>query len=143
MKLLRTGLPEIETAQELEKLISENENVMVCCGRMGPMCLPVYDVMEELEEERTNVKFKVMAFDNPEAAVIKNAPECRGFMGLPFTMYYKNGKVAHATSSIQNMQQITGILDTHFKQEEKKFQKTKGKFQTCHSDKVCDLRIGY
>ncbi len=114
MKLLRTGLQEIETAQELEKFISENENVMVCCGRMGPMCLPVYDVMEELEEERSNVKFKVMAFDNPEATVIKSAPECRGFMGLPFTMYYKNGKVTHATSSIQNMQQITGILDTHF-----------------------------
>lgn len=114
MKLLRTGLQEIETVQELEKFISENENVMVCCGRMGPMCLPVYDVMEELEEERSNVKFKVMAFDNPEAAVIRNAPECRGFMGLPFTMYYKNGKVAHATSSIQNMQQITAILDTHF-----------------------------
>ena len=114
MKLLRTGLQEIETAEELEKIISENENVMVCCGRMGPMCLPVYDVMEELEEERNNIKFKVMAFDNPEATVIRNAPECRGFMGLPFTMYYKNGKVAHATSSIQNMQQITGILDTHF-----------------------------
>jgi thioredoxin 1 len=114
MKLLKTGLQEIETAQELQKLISENENVMVCCGRMGPMCLPVYDVMEELEEERTSVKFMVMAFDNPEAAIIRNAPECRGFMGLPFTMYYKNGKVAHATSSIQNMQQITGILNSKF-----------------------------
>lgn len=114
MKMLQTGLQEIETAAELKKLISENENVMVCCGRMGPMCIPVYDVMEELEDERTNVKFAVMAFDNPEAAIIRNAPECRGFMGLPFTMYYKSGEVAHATSSIQNMQQVTGILDTHF-----------------------------
>jgi thioredoxin 1 len=35
-------------------------------------------------------------------------------MGLPFTMYYKNGKVARATSSIQNMQQVKGILDEHF-----------------------------
>ncbi len=114
MKLLQTGLHEIETAGELQSIINENENVMVCCGRMGPMCLPVYDVMEELEEERTNIKFMVMAFDNPEAAVIRSAPECRGFMGLPFTMYYKNGKVAHATSSIQNMQQVTGILDAKF-----------------------------
>lgn len=114
MKLLSTALHEIDSAAELEKFINENENVMVCCGRMGPMCLPVYDVMEELEEERTNVKFAVMAFDNPEAAVIRNAPECRGFMGLPFTMYYKNGEVAHATSSIQNMQQVTSILDEKF-----------------------------
>lgn len=114
MKLLQTGLQEIETAAELEKLVAENENVMVCCGRMGPMCLPVYDLMEELEEERTDVKFAVMGFDNPEAAVIRNAPECRGFMGLPFTMYYKNGQVADATSSIQNMQQVSNILDEKF-----------------------------
>jgi len=111
MKLLRTGLHEFETAAELQKFISENENVMVCCGRMGPMCIPVYNIMEELEEERTDVKFAVMAFDNPEAAIIRNAPECRGFMGLPFTMYYKNGEVAHATSSIQNLQQINSIIN--------------------------------
>ena len=114
MKLLQTGLKELETAAELEKFINENENVMVCCGRMGPMCMPVYDVMEELEEERTNVKFATMAFDNPEAAIIRSAPETRGFMGLPFTMYYKNGEVAHATSSIQNMQQVSSILDEQF-----------------------------
>ncbi|MBT3384071.1 MAG: thioredoxin family protein [Prolixibacteraceae bacterium] len=111
MRRLQTVIHEVETAAELEKMISENENVMVCCGRMGPMCIPVYDIMEELEEERTNVKFASMAFDTPEAGIIRNAPECRGFMGLPFTMYYKNGEVAHATSSIQNMQQITSILD--------------------------------
>ncbi len=114
--MLQTGLHEIETAAELEKLISENENVMVCCGRMGPMCIPVYDAMEELEEERPNIKFAVMGFDTPEAAIIRNAPECRGFMGLPFTMFYKNGKVAEATTSILNMQQITSILDTHFQE---------------------------
>lgn len=114
MKMLQTEIQEIESADELQKVISENDNVMVCCGRMGPMCIPVYDAMVELEEERENVKFYSMAFDNPEAHVIRNAPEAQGFMGLPFTMYYKNGKVAHATSSIQSMDQITGVLDKHF-----------------------------
>ncbi len=114
MKMLQTNLHEIESAAELEKMLQENENVMVCCGRMGPMCIPVYDIMEELEEERENVKFAVMGFDNPDAAVIRNAPECRGFMGLPFTMYYKNGKTVAATTSIQNRQQITAILDEKF-----------------------------
>lgn len=112
--MLHTNLHEIESAAELEKMISEHENVMVCCGRMGPMCIPVYEVMEELEEERQDVKFAVMAFDSPEAGIIRNAPECRGFMGLPFTMYYKNGAVARATSSIQRMDQVTSILDEHF-----------------------------
>ena len=110
MKYLQTNLLEVETAAELEKMISENENVMVCCGRMGPMCMPVYDIMEELEEEHPNVKFAVMSFDIPEAGVIRNAPECRGFMGLPFTMYYKNGEVAQATTSIQNRDQVMTVI---------------------------------
>lgn len=114
MKMLHTNLQEIETAADLEKLVAENENVMVCCGRMGPMCIPVYDIMEELEEDRTDVKFAVMAFDSPEAHIIRNAPEARGFMGLPFTMYYKNGQVTRATSSIQNMDQVSSILEEHF-----------------------------
>jgi len=112
--MLHTHLQEVETVAELEKMIAENENVMVCCGRMGPMCIPVYDIMEELEEDRPDIKFAVMSFDSPEAYIIRNAPECRGFMGLPFTMYYKNGKVARATSSIQSMDQVTTVLEEHF-----------------------------
>lgn len=113
MKYLQTPIEEIESAAQLNKIISENENVMVCCGRMGPMCIPVYDTMEELQDERSDVKFYSMAFDNPEAGVIRNAPECSGFMGLPFTMYYKNGKAVKATTSIQSRQQVTAILDAH------------------------------
>jgi len=113
MKLLRTAIHEIESADELQKIINENENVMVCCGRMGPMCIPVYDTMEELEDERPNTKFFSMAFDSPEAGVIRNAPLCRGFMGLPFTVYYKNGEMVKATTSIQNRSQIVSILDEH------------------------------
>jgi len=113
MKLLNTAIHEIETAGELQTIINENENVMVCCGRMGPMCIPVYEVMEELEDERPSVKFFSMAFDSPEAGVIRNAPLCRGFMGLPFTVYYKNGEMVKATTSIQNRNQVVTILDEH------------------------------
>ncbi|KUK77995.1 MAG: hypothetical protein XD92_0597 [Proteiniphilum acetatigenes] len=69
--------------------------------------------VEELEEERPEVKFYSMAFDSPESGVIRNAPECRGFMGLPFTMYYKNGKVAKATTSIQTMAQVEENLNQY------------------------------
>jgi thioredoxin 1 len=112
--VLPTNLEHVATATELHQLIEENQNVMVCCGRMGPMCIPVYGVMEELRDEYTHVAFRDMAFDSPEAAVIRNLPECRSFMGLPFTVYYKNGKVVAATSSIQSRDQITTILDREF-----------------------------
>lgn len=111
---LQTNLTHAATSKDLQKLISENENVMVCCGRMGPMCIPVYGVMEELESEYTNVKFADMAFDSPEAAIIRDDSACVGFAGLPFVMYYKNGKVVKATSSIQSMEAVTEILDSNF-----------------------------
>ena len=87
---------------------------MVICGRMGPMCIPVYGIAEEIEKEYKNVKFFDMEFDNPEANVIRNIPEVRGFMSIPFTIYYKNGKVAKATSSIQTKEQVTSILNKEF-----------------------------
>ncbi len=112
--ILHTNLKHIVTGEEHSDLISNNENVMVCCGRMGPMCTPVYAVMKELEKEYPHVEFRDMLFDNPHAAVIRNLPEARGFMGLPFVIYYKNGKVVEATSSIQSKEQISAILDREF-----------------------------
>ena len=116
--MLMTNLNHVENADAHKKILEENENVMICCGRMGPMCLPVYDIMDELQDKYKNVKFYDMEFDSPDAYVIKNAPECAGFMGLPFTMYYKNGKVIKATTSIQNMDQVTAILDECFEKSE-------------------------
>jgi thioredoxin 1 len=112
--MLYTNLKHIESAAEHQKVINENENVMVCCGRMGPMCIPVYGIMEELEDKYKNVKFYDMEFDHPDAHVIRKAPECSGFMGLPFTVYYRNGKIVEATSSIQSMDQVTSVLNKEF-----------------------------
>ncbi len=111
---LMTNLEHVITTSQYQEIIENNENVMICCGRMGPMCVPVYDAMEELTEESKNIKFVDMLFDIPDAHVIRNAPECAGFMGLPFTMYYKNGKVVKATSSIQSKEQVQAILNEVF-----------------------------
>lgn len=108
---LPTNLKHVTSEADFSEILNENENVMICCGRMGPMCVPVYAAMEELQEEYPHVEFRDMAFDSPDAHVIRELPECRGFMGLPFTVYFKNGKVVKATSSIQSKEQITAILD--------------------------------
>jgi thioredoxin 1 len=112
--MLYTNLKHLESAADLRKAISENENVMVVCGRMGPMCIPVYGIAEELKVEYRHVRFYDMEFDNPESHIIKSLPEVRGFMGIPFTIYYKNGKVVKATSSIQTKGQVKSILDKEF-----------------------------
>ncbi len=112
--ILDTNLEHIETEEEFKQLIANNENVMICCGRMGPMCLPVYGIMNSLKDDYKHVAFRDMLFDNPHSHVIRNLPECKGFMGLPFTVYFKNGKVVKATSSIQMKENIIDILNENF-----------------------------
>jgi thioredoxin 1 len=112
--ILQTNLVHIETAELFDELLREHDLVMISCGRMGPMCVPVYQAMIELASDYPQVAFRDMAFDTPDARVIRGLPECRGFMGLPFTIYYKKGKVAEATSGLQSKEQIRDILDRHF-----------------------------
>jgi len=116
--MLSTNLTHIESEDDFHKTLSENENVMICCGRMGPMCIPVYDVMEKLEPKYPHVAFRDLAFDGPASQMIRGLPEVRGFNGLPSTVYFRNGKVAAATSSIQNRKQVAEILDREFAPEE-------------------------
>jgi thioredoxin 1 len=111
---LQTRLKHIHSAAELEQVIKENKFTMICCGRMGPMCVPVYAAMEILRDQYPAVAFCDMPFDHPEAHVIRDLPECKGFMGLPFTVYFKDGKVVEATSSIQTQEQVEAVLKAHF-----------------------------
>ena len=111
---LPTNLKHVADVAEYNQVLKDHENLMICCGRMGPMCVPVYQAMTELESSYPNVEFRDMAFDSPEAQLIRSLPECQGFMGLPFTVYYKNGKVVKATTSIQSKEQVRAILDEHF-----------------------------
>jgi thioredoxin 1 len=115
--MLYTNLKHLESITDYNKAISENENAMIICGRMGPMCIPVYRIAEELEEEYRHVKFFDMEFDNPISDVIRILPEVRGFTGIPFTIYYKSGKVVKATSSIQTKEQVKTILNKEFSVE--------------------------
>ena len=112
--MLYTNLKHLETKEEVKQALESNENLMISCGRMGPMCVPVYGIMEELEGTYAHVAFYDQDFDIPAAGFIHNLPECASFMGLPFNVYFKNGKVVAATTSIQNKDQIVKILDDVF-----------------------------
>lgn len=117
--MLQTELQHVNNEEEAKKIIEANPFVMICCGRMGPMCIPVYKTMHQIESLYPHVTFWDMDFDIRGARFIKDLPECRSFMGLPFTIYYKNGKVVRATSSIQTEEQITAILDEEFVEDKK------------------------
>jgi thioredoxin 1 len=115
--MLYTNLKHIDNSDDYSAIISRDCNVVVICGRMGPMCIPVFNIAEELEPEYQHVKFFDMEFDNPQSYVIRNLQEVRRFMSIPFTIYYKNGKVVKATEGIQTLSQVRRILDEKFAAE--------------------------
>ena len=112
--MLRTDLKHLETDEETQEALKNNENVVICCGRMGPMCTPVYSILSQLETQYPHVRFYDQDFDIPAAGFIRRLPECVSFMGLPFTVYFKSSKVVAATTSIQNGDQITQILEREY-----------------------------
>ncbi|MCP4651881.1 MAG: thioredoxin [Candidatus Omnitrophica bacterium] len=112
--MLNTNLKHVESREEIEELLKDNANVMICCGRMGSMCVPVYAIMEKIGPKYPHVEMRDVDFDISVASFIKNLPECSLFRGLPFTIYFKNSKVVKATTSIQNEEQIVSILNDIF-----------------------------
>jgi len=112
--MLRTNLEHVESEEQLKELVENNEKVAVCCGRMGPMCVPVYAIFETFQEKYPDIQFRDMDFDIPVASAIKGLSQCRNFFGLPFTIYYRNGQIVKATSSIQSAKEVKNVIDDVF-----------------------------
>ena len=112
--MLYTNLEHVNNKEELQALIEKSEKVAVCCGRMGPMCIPVYDIFDVLQEKHPDIQFRDMVVKIRFTPKIRNLPECSRFNGLPFTIYYRNGKVVKATTSIQTAKQVKDIISEVF-----------------------------
>lgn len=112
--MLGTKTQEIKSKEELQKHVKDNDAVIICAGRLGPMCIPVYKAMEQMEQEGQfgNVKFLTVDFDSEAATPVRDSEKCSDFRGLPFTAYYKNGEIVHATSSIQTKAQIEENIES-------------------------------
>jgi len=109
--MLETNLTHLASEEDFQKTIREQDNVMICCGRMGPMCIPVYDLMERLEQKYPKVAFRDMEFDAPVSNAVRRLPQTRSFRSLPFVLYFRKGELVEARSGLQNKQQVTEVLD--------------------------------
>ena len=45
---MNTKLQHLKTIKEVEETISNNEKLIIFAGRWGPMCIPVYRVIENI-----------------------------------------------------------------------------------------------
>jgi thioredoxin 1 len=117
--MLYTNLKHIENTADFTRLIVENENIVIISGRIGPSCVPVYKIAEELEPQYKNVKFYDMEFDNPESGVLKNVVEYYNLRNIPLIGYFKSGNMVEVSLGIQTKKQITNILNREYKKKKK------------------------
>ncbi len=114
--MLYTNLKHIETAAYQTKMIEENENMVVICGRMEPASIEVYRIAEELEKQYSHVKFYDMEFDNPESSDLKNTLEYYNIANIPLVAYFRSGNLVNVSLGNQTQQQFKSLLDNSFQE---------------------------
>lgn len=112
--MLYTNLKHIEKAADYERVINDNENVVIICGRMGTSCVSVYNIAEELENSYRHVKFFDIEFDNPESAIIRNVVYDFDLKKVPLTGYFKTGNLVEVSFGTQTKEQIIRILNREY-----------------------------
>jgi thioredoxin 1 len=96
----------VKNEEDFDQILKDNEAVFVdfYADWCGP-CKMVGPIVEELAEEKTDVKFiKVNVDDVPEVA------QRFGIMSIPTMIYFRNGEVAGQTLGFQPKESIASII---------------------------------
>ncbi len=116
--MLYTNLKHIETAADYHRVISENLQVVIVCGRMGEFSIPVYRILETLQGEYPQVKFFDMEFDNPESKLVRDLfvdiPESK----IPFLLFYENGELTYRTWGTKTKEDLIPVISEIFGNKE-------------------------
>lgn len=108
--MLYTNLNHIERASDYQQVIAENGRVVIVCGRMGEFSIPVYRVLENLQEEYPEVKFFDMEYDNPESSIVCELFADESEAKVPFLLFYENGELIYRTWGTKTREDLVAIL---------------------------------
>lgn len=94
------------TDSTFDNFVKENGNVVVDCWAAwcGP-CRMLSPVIEQLAEERTDVKFAKLDVDKN-----RSVPMRYGIMSIPTLLYFKNGKLVDKTLGALPKQMVEARL---------------------------------
>jgi thioredoxin 1 len=81
---------------------------------MGPLCIPVYRVAEELEAKYSHVKFYDMEYDNPESYFFHVLPEVHDLEEIPIIIFYRNGKAVKSIAGLKSKKQFIENIEKEY-----------------------------
>jgi thioredoxin 1 len=112
--MLYTNLNHIENAADFSKSLTENEKVVIICGRMDASSVQVYRNAADVKSKYWHVEFFDLEYDNPVSAFFHAIPEVAGQNALPLTVCFKNGKVEKVATGSLSESEMVEILDDVF-----------------------------
>lgn len=112
--MLYTNLNHIENAADFSKSLTENEKVVIICGRMDTASVSTYRAADSLKPGYRHIRFFDLEYDNPVSAFFHAIPEVAGQKTLPLTVCFKNGKVEKVTAGSLSENEMAEILDDVF-----------------------------
>ena len=94
------------TDSSFDKFVEENQNVVVDCWAAwcGP-CRMLSPIIEQLAEEKTNIKFAKLDVDRN-----RTVPMRYGIMSIPTLLYFKDGKLVDKTLGALPRQMVESRL---------------------------------
>lgn len=112
--MLYTNLKHIEKVIDQNRVLEQNENVVIICGRMEKDSITVYRIAEELEKQFPQVKFFDMEFDNPESTALKNTIEYYNITHIPIIGFFKSGNLVNVLFGTHTYQEIADELKKEY-----------------------------
>jgi len=108
--MLYTNLNHIESTSQLNSIIENNDNVVMCYGRMNHDCVAVFNALEMLENELPDVQIYDIEYDNPEFEDFKQSTRSLTMAELPYLILFKNGVVQEVNTGKKDENQLRTLI---------------------------------
>jgi len=113
--MLYTNLKHIESTSQLNDVIEKNNNVVMCYGRMNHNCIPVFNALEQLENEIPTIQMYDIEYDNPEFEDFKQSTHTLKMAELPYLIFFQNGAVREVITGKKDENQLRNIIHSVYK----------------------------
>jgi len=114
--MLYTNLKHIESIKQLNDVIGNNNNVVMCYGRMNSDCIPVFNALEQLESELSDVQIYDIEYDNPEFEDFKQSTHSLTMTELPYLIFFQNGEVREVFAGKKDENQLRTSIHSIYNQ---------------------------
>ena len=112
--MLYTDLKHIERNTDFERVLKENENVAIICGRMDYNSISAYRIASELIEKYQNIGFFDLEWDNPEFEFLHRLTSTQLNTEIPYIILLNHGEIVKITTDVSDVNRVDNVIKEVF-----------------------------